>query len=238
MKQNKALDELKKIGTASNRYFSCYEPGRLDDDINFESYETVYQYIEDHVKFLKDNGVTTINEFELGGDWFRHIENDEIVYSELVSLEYHIAHVLESHIYDNYIVNSENDISNNMVVDTLDLCKGMIHACAGSTFITTQDDISDLISFIISDLDTTKKIRTKYFFEDFNVYLKDNDRINSLIELCISTLDNIYVNKYNGIIPSKTDILTHEFASVLKCINFDVTNNMLDEALISLKNCK
>lgn len=124
---------LKQIGNPEYDYLVCWEPGRLDNDVEVTDYETFYEVdydwwefqkksrwesIEDMQEWMEKNPAQTtpervaqsINSFNdaysdgysiyLSGDWYRLIENDVFIYSQMISAKWYLFYEAEKYLDD------------------------------------------------------------------------------------------------------------------------------------------
>ncbi len=124
---------LKQVGNPEYDYLVCWEPGRLDNDVEITDYETFYEAdydwwefqkksrwesIEDMKEWMEKNPAQTtpervaqsINSFNdsyssgysiyLSGDWYRLIENDVFIYSQMISAKWYLFYEAERFLDD------------------------------------------------------------------------------------------------------------------------------------------
>ena len=124
---------LKQVGNPEYDYLVCWEPGRLDNDVEVTDYETFYEVdydwwefqkksswesIEDMKVWMEKNPAQTtpervaqsINSFNyaygdgysiyLSGDWYRLIENDVFIYSQMISAKWYLFYEAEKYLDD------------------------------------------------------------------------------------------------------------------------------------------
>lgn len=124
---------LKQIGNPEYDYIVCWEPGRLDNDVEITDYDTFYdadyewwefqkksrwESIEDMKEWMEKKPSETtpervaqsINSFNdaykdgysiyLSGDWYRLIENDVFIYSQMISAKWYLFYEAEKFLDD------------------------------------------------------------------------------------------------------------------------------------------
>lgn len=116
------INTLNRIGKGKNKIL-CYEPDRMDSNEKLLDYESVLQFDIEGRELHKDHQIKHIDQhstsdevaaeeklvleemfrltqLDLPGEWFRFIENDKLVYSEIQSLRAYLRDTIDDTLED------------------------------------------------------------------------------------------------------------------------------------------